>query len=110
MPKANSDIADINLTDDLCSKIDIWAAKQADAPRRTEAVRRLLELGLLAKSARRQSGKQKTRASEMAGNAIDNLVERAAPTEDKASRKSRLLKGPEEFRDLRVDHSKAKPE
>jgi hypothetical protein len=102
MPNASETI----LTQELRAKVDVWAAHQSDRPARTEAVRRLLELGLLVEPARRSSGKQKTRASEMAGDAIDHLVEHAAKAEDKASRKSRLLKGPEEFREVRVDRQK----
>ena len=43
----------------------------------------------------------------MAANVIDKLTPDAG-TEEKASRKRRLLKGPEEFRDVRVDRPKAK--
>jgi hypothetical protein len=100
----------VAITNDLCSKVDVWAAKQFDKPTRTEAIRRLLELGLATGSTQRSTGKQKTRASQMAGQTIDNLVESAASAEDKASRKKRLLKGPEEFRKLRVDRPKADAE
>jgi hypothetical protein len=47
------------------------------------------------------------RAKELGGKAIDKLTPDAS-TEEKASRKRRLLKGPEEFRDVRVDRPKAK--
>ena len=52
---------------------------------------------------------QKARAKDMAAGAIDKLADRAAPSEEQASRKRRLLKGPEEFRESRVDTPKAKP-
>ena len=39
---------------------------------------------------------------------IDNLADGAASVGDRASRKSRLLKGPEEFREARVDRPKAR--
>jgi hypothetical protein len=45
---------------------------------------------------------------KMAGNAIDGLTDATAHPDDQVSRKSRLLKGPEEFREVRVDRPKAK--
>jgi hypothetical protein len=36
------------------------------------------------------------------------LVDKAAPAEEQASRKRRLLKGPEEFRDVRASRTKKK--
>ena len=44
----------------------------------------------------------------MAAKVIDNLADGAANADDRASRKSRLLKGPEEFKEARVDWPKAK--
>ncbi|MDA9465344.1 hypothetical protein XH87_12225 [Bradyrhizobium sp. CCBAU 53415] len=40
----------IRLSDDLKAAVDAWAAKQEDAPARSEAIRRLVLLGLKAKS------------------------------------------------------------
>ena len=46
---------------------------------------------------------------EMAGKAIDWLSRTARKSDDdKATRKRRLIKGPEEFRELRVDRPKRK--
>ena len=45
---------------------------------------------------------------QQAANVIDDLADGAASADDRASRKSRLLKGPEEFREARVDRPKAK--
>jgi hypothetical protein len=39
----------IRLSDEFLSKVDAWATKQADEPGRSEAIRRLVELGLKAK-------------------------------------------------------------
>jgi hypothetical protein len=44
----------------------------------------------------------------LAAKVIDNLADDAASADDRASRKSRLLKGPEEFRKARVDRPKAR--
>jgi hypothetical protein len=40
----------MRLSDDFVAKVDAWAAKQDGQPGRTEAIRRLVELGLKAKS------------------------------------------------------------
>jgi hypothetical protein len=86
-----------------------WAENQPDKPTLSEATRRLVELGLTVKSKRRQSHEgQRRRAREMAGSAIDAMTDATAPADDQASRKRRLLKGPEEFREARVDRPRAK--
>ena len=73
-------------------------------PTLSEAIRRLVELGLTVKSKGRQANEdQKLRAREMAGNTIDDMTNTTAHADDQASRKRRLLKGPEEFREVRID-------
>jgi hypothetical protein len=42
----------------------------------------------------------------MAGNAIDSMTDVTARADDQANRKRRLLKGPEEFREVRVDRKR----
>ena len=55
-----------------------------------------------AKSGGQQSSKKTVAtAEEMAGQEIDRLSDRSATSEQRASRKRRLLKGPMEFRDIR---------
>ena len=49
-------------------------------------------------------GKRRTKAAEMAGDAIDRQADQSATEEERESRKRRLLKGPAEFRELRRDH------
>jgi hypothetical protein len=90
--------------------VDLWAAKQDDHPGRSEAIRRLVELGLTVKPKARSRGseQQKERAREMAGKAIDRKSDTTAPADAQAGRKRRLLKGPEEFRDSRVDRKTKK--
>lgn len=39
----------MRLSDDFMEKVDNWAAGQEDHPGRTEAIRRLVEIGLKAK-------------------------------------------------------------
>ena len=90
--------------------IDAWIASSSDKTlTRAHAIRRLVALGLtVRKTVRSSSEDQKLRARAMAGKAIDQLTDAAAPADDQASRKRRLLKGPEEFREARVDRPKRK--
>jgi hypothetical protein len=93
-----------------------WAEKQPDTPQISAAVRRLVELGLAADQAtagsktikRARSSDQHTRASEMAGRVIDDMINDATANEDKISRKRRLIKGPDEFQKLRTDRPKSR--
>jgi hypothetical protein len=39
----------VRLSDDFMAKIDVWASQQDDEPGRSEAIRRLVELGLKVK-------------------------------------------------------------
>ena len=80
--------------------MDQWAARQRDKPRRSEAVRRLIEAGLASfKPASQRS--QTAKALRMAAREIDPLVDKDAPPEERIKRKRRLLKGPTEFREMR---------
>ena len=112
----------IRLAADLTQRIDEWSKANGEESR-SEAMRRLLELGLTAprsfpvivatgvapKAARANSAKRGTSAaSDMAGEQIDKLGDSSATAEERQMRKRRLLKGPKEFRDLRVDHPKPK--
>jgi hypothetical protein len=45
--------------------------------------------------------KKAVKASEMAAQEIDRLIDPSAPDEERQRRKRRLLKGPKEFRDVR---------
>jgi hypothetical protein len=52
--------------------------------------------------------KTSAKAKELAAAQIDRMVDASAPVEEQASRQRRLLKGPEEFREVRVDRANAK--
>jgi hypothetical protein len=107
-PTGRDPVTAIRLAADLRAVIDAWALKQDDRPSRSEAIRRLIEFGLArARPATLHEKKAASKASKMAGREIDNLGDESATDEERASRKRRLLKGPKEFRDLRVDSSKA---
>jgi hypothetical protein len=97
----------VRLSPELGSAVDEWALLQADGPSRSEAIRRLVELGLTVKTKSAPSERQRAALADLAAKAIDSLTV-AAPDDEKASRKRRLLKGPEEFREARVDQPRAK--
>jgi hypothetical protein len=76
----------------------------------TEAIRRLVELGLRVKTEEkpvRRPGRR-LRARELATEAIEKISDPSAPPEERAQRRRRLTKGPSEFREARVDQPKAK--
>jgi len=89
------------LSDEFMATLDAWAARQADEPTRSEAIRRLVELGLTVKSAVRPTAKAAARAAELAAKAIDKHADMSAPSAERESRKNRLLKGPSVFWDVR---------
>jgi hypothetical protein len=90
-------------------KIERWAKSQPDAPSLSEAIRRLVELGLAgSRPESRRSPKAAAKASELAGRQIDKLADSSATDEERHSRKRRLLKGPAEFREMRGDLAKPK--
>jgi hypothetical protein len=99
----------IRLSAKLRESVDGWAARQDDEPGRSEAIRRLVELGLKVKPNAKPVGKpgRTLRAQELAAKAIEGIIDPAAPPEERAERRRRLTKGPTEFREDRVDLPKA---
>jgi len=101
----------IRLPEELRRKVDAWASSQSDQPGRSEAIRRLVALSLARVPRVRGNKSAKANAAEsskIAARQIDRMGDQAATSEERASRKQRLLKGPKEFRDLRGDAAKAK--
>jgi hypothetical protein len=98
----------IRLPSALLDDIQTWSTKN-EAASRSEAIRRLVEFGLTVKLKPKQpAAAGAERAKELAAKAIDKMSDNAASADDQATRKRRLLKGPEEFREARVDRQKAK--
>jgi hypothetical protein len=101
----------VRLLEDPLSNLDVWITKQKEPDlSRPEAIRRLVELGLTVKTPARPVSKpdRRLRAAELAAKAIDKIVDPAAPPEERAQRRRRLTKGPEEFREVRVDRPEKK--
>jgi hypothetical protein len=94
----------------LRASIVKWAEYHPDKPSLSEAVRRLVELGLKVKTATKPVSRpgRRLRAQELATKTIEKIIDPAAPPEERAQRRRRLTKGPLEFREDRVDLPKAK--
>jgi hypothetical protein len=90
----------------LIEEADAWAATNSTV--RSEAIRRLVELGLTVRTKSAPSERQRAALADLASKTIDCLTASGSNNDEKASRKRRLIKGPEEFREVRVDRPKAK--
>jgi hypothetical protein len=117
----------VRISDVLMKQIMDWA--KTEGATRSEAIRRLVELGLAAprhsdrtrrpgrsldlgamaklEAAPAKTGRL-TRARELAAEVIDKMGDPTAHPDERAQRRQRLTKGPPEFREVRVDRPKAK--
>ena len=88
--------------------IDEWAVRNETT--RSDAIRRLVELGLETRTPAKPTRKasNKTRAAELAAKVVDKMIDPTAPADERDRRRRRLTKGPQEFREDRVDLPKAK--
>jgi hypothetical protein len=93
---------------ELIVQVEAWAT--ANDTSRSDAFRRLVDLGLTVKTSATPVGKlgRGLRAQELATKTIEKIIDPAAPPEEQARRRRRLTKSPEEFRETRVDLPKAK--
>lgn len=99
----------VRMLDDRIAALDAWIAKQKEPElSRPEAIRRLVELGLTVKTRSAPSERQRAALADLASKAIDSLTAGTPDNNEKTSRKRRLIKGPEEFREVRVDRPKAR--
>jgi hypothetical protein len=101
-------VSAVRLAPELGTPVDQWASSQSDKPTRPEAIRRLVELGLTVKPKSVPTERQRAALADLASKAIDSLTSGEPDSDEKASRKRRLIKGPEEFREVRVDRPKSK--
>ena|SRR5271155_3441665 len=101
----------VRMPDDLVAAVDKWAAENC-ASSRSDAIRRLIEVGLKRRGAapapRQPIKGSRRKASEMASRELDDLVDKSVPAVERERRKRRLVLGPKEFRDVRGDQSKKK--
>jgi hypothetical protein len=97
-PTGKTPVITLRLSPTVTAMLDHWAAKNKIS--RSDAIRRLIVSGLVRS--------KRSNASELAGRQIDRLTDSSVSSEQKAHRKARLLKGPEEFREIRGKAKKAK--
>jgi Arc/MetJ-type ribon-helix-helix transcriptional regulator len=96
------------LPQSLIDNVEAWAT--ANKASRSEAIRRLVEIGLERNglSTRKSATTASARAEELATGAIDSRLAADATAEERQTRKERLLKGPSAFRDVRKDRGRGK--
>jgi hypothetical protein len=97
-------VSAVRLSAELTASVDKWS--EDHETNRSEAIRRLVELGLTIRTkAKQPSPLRAARAKELATKAIEKIIDRQAAPEEQAQRTRRLTKGPLEFREDRVDLS-----
>jgi hypothetical protein len=101
-------VSAVRLPAGLTEKVDAWGEDRE--LNRSEAIRRLVELGLNVSTPARPVNRpgRRLRAQELASEAIEEIIDPATPPEEQAQRRRRLTKGPPEFREARVDQPKPK--
>jgi hypothetical protein len=71
-------------------------------------LRRLLEQALAAPLNASASKRKAQKASDLAGRAVEQIVDKSLPLEEQQRRKRAVTRGPKEFRDIREDLPKPK--
>ena len=91
-------VVTVCLPEATLADVERWAVSQVDQPARSQAICRLVEVGLTIGATQKPSlPGVADRAKELAGTAIDKMSDDSATDADQASRKRRLLKRPNEF-------------
>jgi hypothetical protein len=88
----------------LIAEVEAWA--RANDTSRSDAFRRLVELGLTVMAKPKQPAAE--RAKELATKTIEKISDPMAPPEERAQRRRTLTKGPSEFREDRIDLPRVK--
>ena len=94
----------LRMSPNLKGAVVKWAENQPDKPTLSEATRRLVEIGLTVKAKSKQAPVDRaSRARELAAKAIEKMGDPLATQEERVQRRRRLTRGPQEFREDRVD-------
>jgi Ribbon-helix-helix protein, copG family len=102
----------IRLPKEMIEAIDAYSA--AEQVNRSEGIRRLVEIALGRARPIERPAAAKTRsasaerAKELAEKTIERLADPETPSEEKVVRRRRLVKGPSEFREDRIDQPRPK--
>jgi hypothetical protein len=108
-PTDRSPVSAVKLPAALTERIDSWALGQAI--NRSEAIERLIELGLKSQvtSAAAVQRREAGPAEELIASQIEQLIDPSTPKEERDRRIRRLTEGPPEFVSLRIDLPKRRP-
>jgi Arc/MetJ-type ribon-helix-helix transcriptional regulator len=104
LPVDRTPVSAVRLPAVLTASVDAWAS--AHAINRSEAIRRLVELGLKSEAtagARQVSHRDAIAVEELAASQLDQFIDPATPQQERERRINRLTGGPPEFVDLRID-------
>jgi hypothetical protein len=94
----------VRIQPDKLVELDRWIAAQSDQPTRPEAIRRIVERTLGRSARPKAANKRKAqKASELAGRAVERIVDKSMPVEEQDRRKHAIINGPKEFREIRED-------
>jgi metal-responsive CopG/Arc/MetJ family transcriptional regulator len=97
----------VKLTAVLLARVDAWA--QANAMNRSDAIQRLVELGLKSETAqsaikaKRMSPQDAIAIGHRTAQQLEQMIDPETPQEERDRRIHRLTEGPPEFVDLRID-------
>ena len=101
----------VRLPQYVLDQVKTWATQDGNM-NRSQAIGRLVEIGLTvnmkASPSQRLKAVRADRANELAANTIEKIIDPAAPADERTERKRRLTKGPAEFREHRMDQPKPK--
>jgi hypothetical protein len=97
-------VSSVKFSQELTAAIDAWA--EAHQVARSDAIRQLVELGLQAASTMAPRGADRRDSLEIEAQAIsqiDALLDPSLPADERQRRIQRLIYGPPEFSDERID-------
>lgn len=81
--------------------IDEWRDMQSSSLSRSEAIRRLVEIGLASELPPRRSPEAASKAAELAGEQVEKLLSPHLSVQERRARRRQLIRGPKEFRKMR---------
>src|ERR1700739_1193524 len=94
----------VRLQDDELQAVDNGAPKREPPVTRPYAIRRLVEIGLTVRTKSKQPpAARATRAKELRSKATEKPADQSATQERRVQRRRRLTRGPQEFREDRLD-------
>jgi Ribbon-helix-helix protein, copG family len=103
-PADRNPVSAVKLPAVLTGRIDAWA--EAQGINRSEAIRRLVELGLRSEAAagtRAVLRHDAVAVEQLAAHQLDQFIDPDTPREERDRRIHRLTEGPPEFVNLRID-------